>query len=65
MQNKFLDIKDLNKLKKVILNNQPDFIPFSSSIFGEKILKIHETFCHSLGTLNILEAVKSLKKNAS
>ena len=65
MQNKFLDIKDLNKLKKVILNNQPDFIfHLAAQSLVKKSYKIpHETFCtNSLGTLNILEAVKSLKK---
>ncbi len=65
IRNKFLDIRDLNKLKKIILNNQPDFIFHlaAQSLVKKSYKKPHETFStNSSGTLNILEAVKDLKK---
>ena len=65
---KFLDIKDLNKLKKVIKKFNPDIIFHlaAQSLVKKSFLKPVETFStNSIGTLNILESIRDLKKKCN
>ena len=62
------DIRDLKKIKKIITSTNPDYIFHlaAQALVKESFNKPVETFTtNSIGTLNILESARSLKKKCS
>ena len=60
-----IDIKNLNRLRKVFTKNQPDFVFHlaAQSIVRKSYLEPVETWKTNLiGTLNVLEALRGIKK---
>lgn len=65
VKNYFFDIKDLSKLKKIIVRNQPDYIFHLAAqpIVSVSVKKPLETWKTNLiGTGNLLESLRFLKK---
>ena len=68
ISDKRLDLRDLNKLKKLIKNFQPDFV---FHLAAQALVKksyddpINTFTTNSIGTLNILESLKVLKKKCN
>ena len=65
VKNYFLDIKNLKKVKNIFKKHQPDYVfhlagqSMVKKSYGEPV----ETFItNSIGTLNVLDSLKSLKK---
>ena len=66
VKSKDLDIRNLKKLNKVINNFKPDFIfhlAAQSLVKKSYLDPVYTIETNSIGTLNILESLKSLKKN--
>ena len=66
IEDKGLNICDGDALNKVILNVEPDFVFHlaAQSLVSESYINPVETYkTNVLGTLNLLEALKNLKKN--
>ena len=62
---KRIDLTNLKKLKKIFIKNKPDFIFHlaAQAIVKKSYLKPAETWNSNLiGTLNVLESLKSLNK---
>ena len=65
IKNYFFDIKDLSKIKKIIIRNQPDYIFHLAAqpIVSVSVKKPLETWKTNLiGTGNLLESLRFLKK---
>ncbi len=63
---KILDIKDYSKVKNLIIKTKPQIIFHLAAqpLIYESYLKPYETYLtNSIGTLNILEAVRNQRKN--
>lgn len=63
---KRLDIKDFNKFKKVLLKHKPNFLFHlaAQAIVKDSYLNPKQTWqTNTLGTINILEALKNYNKN--
>ena len=68
INNNFIDIRNLNKLKKLISNSKPDYIFHlaAQSLVKKSYKDPIETFStNSIGTLNILESIRNLKKKCT
>ena len=66
IKNYDLDIRDLDKLKKVFMSNKPDFIfHLAAQSIVKKSFKnpIYNWETNTLGTINVLESLRFLKKN--
>ena len=64
----FIDIRDVNKLTKLIIKNKPDyiFLLFSQSLVKKSYINSKFTFeTNAFGTLNLLKALRTYnpKKN--
>ena len=63
-----IDIRDFKKLKKIIITTKPDYIFHlaAQALVKESFEKPLETFTtNSIGTLNVLEATRYLKKKCT
>ncbi len=68
IKNLNLDIKNLNKLKKVISSFNPDFVFHlaAQSLVSKSYSEPINTFnSNTIGTLNLLQSLRNLKKNCS
>ena len=68
VKSKDLDIRNLKKLNKVINNFKPDFIfhlAAQSLVKKSYLYPVYTIETNSIGTLNILESLKSLKKKCN
>ena len=68
IKHKNLDIRNLKKLKKIFNSFQPDFVFHlaAQSLVRKSFKNPIDTFTsNAMGTCNILESLKSLKKNCS
>ena len=68
IKHKNLDIRNLKKLKKIFNSFQPDFVFHlaAQSLVRKSFKNPIDTFTsNAMGTCNILESLKSLKKNCT
>ena len=68
IKEKFLDIRDLNKLKKTVRNFKPDFIfhlAAQSIVSNSYDNPIKTWTTNTIGTVNLLESLKEIKNNCS
>lgn len=68
VKSNYFDIKDQNKIKKVFKKIKPDFVFHlaAQALVKQSYKNSTETFLsNSIGTLNILEGLKSLKNNCT
>ena len=68
IKHKTLDIKEINKLKKLIKDYKPDYIfHLAAQALVKKSYKdpLNTFHTNSIGTLNLLDSLKDLKKNCS
>ena len=66
VKNKFIDITDLKKLKKVFINFKPDYVfHLAAQSLVKKSYKnpLLTYYTNAIGTLNVMESLKSLKNN--
>ena len=68
INDKRLDLSNYNNLKKIILNEKPDFVFHlaAQALVKKSFSKSKETYMsNTIGTLNILESLKLLKKKCT
>ena len=66
VKNKFIDITDLKKLKKIFINFKPDYVfHLAAQSLVKKSYKnpLLTYYTNAIGTLNVVESLKSLKNN--
>ena len=66
IKNKFVDITDLKKLKKIFISFKPDYVfHLAAQSLVKKSYKnpLLTYYTNAIGTLNVMESLKSLKNN--
>ena len=66
IKNKFVDITDLKKLKKIFIKFKPDYVfHLAAQSLVKKSYKnpLLTYYTNAIGTLNVMESLKSLKNN--
>jgi|TARA_B100000315_G_scaffold186738_1_gene176212 CDP-glucose 4,6-dehydratase len=68
IKNNLIDIRNLNKLKKIISVTKPDYIFHlaAQSLVKKSYMRPINTFnTNSIGTLNVLESIRNIKKKCT